>query len=80
MYMHVYIYIYIYIYICSLEARESPTEKSLRPVVRRSVRSHAFDSQHLSLRVSNLRASAYVHLKVPFGSSNLPGAGPIFPD
>ena len=29
------------------------------------------------MRVSNPRAIIYVHFKLPFESSNLPGAGPI---
>ena len=45
-----------------------------------TVSSHEFNLQHFKLRVSNLRTIAYSHFGVPFGSSNLPGAGPIFPD
>ena len=36
--------------------------------------------QHLKLRVSNPRTVANCHSETPFESSNLPGAGPIFPD
>ena len=39
--------------------------------------SHNFNSQNVKLRVSNLRTIACVRFKVPFESSNLPGAGPI---
>ena len=47
---------------------------------RGAVSSHNFNSLNVKLRVSNPRAIAYAHLKVPFESSDLPGAGPIFPD
>ena len=30
--------------------------------------------------LSNPRTIAYVQVKTPYESSNLPGAGPIFPD
>ena len=39
--------------------------------------SRNFDSQKFESRVSNPRTIAYVHLNVPFESSNLPGAVPI---
>ena len=42
--------------------------------------SHNSDSRNLKSRVSDPRSIAYVHSKIPFESSNLPGSGPIFPD
>ena len=39
--------------------------------------SHTLNSQHFKLRVSNPGTVACVHFKLPFESSNLPGAGPI---
>ena len=45
-----------------------------------TVSSPDFNSHKFSLRVSSPRAVANFHFAVPFGSSNLPGAGPIFPD
>ena len=42
---------------------------------RATVGSHDFNS-----RVSNLRTMADVHFRMPFGSSNLPGSGPMFAD
>ena len=44
-----------------------------------AVGSHTFSSQNFKSRVSNPRAIAYFHFNRPFESSNLPGAGPIFP-
>ena len=43
-----------------------------------TVNSHNCDAQQFKLRVSNLRTVTYVHFNLPFESSNLPGAGPIF--
>ena len=45
----------------------------------RTVSSHTFSTQHFKSRVSNPRAIAYFHFRMLFESSNLPGAGPIFP-
>ena len=42
--------------------------------------SHGLDSQTIELRVSNPRTVACLDLTMPYESSNLPGAGPIFPD
>ena len=42
--------------------------------------SHNVNSQNLKLGVLNPRTIAYLHFEMPFGSSDLPGAGPIFPD
>ena len=44
------------------------------------VTSHNNNSQTFNLRVSGPRNLAHVHFKLPFESSNLPGAGPISPD
>ena len=44
------------------------------------VSSHNFNSQHFNFRISNPRARAYAHFKMPFVSSNLPGTGPDSPD
>ena len=41
---------------------------------------HDFNSHKYNLRVSNPRANAYVHFHLPSESSNLRGAGPVFPD
>ena len=43
-------------------------------------RSHNLNSQSFKLRASNPRTIAYVHFNTPFESSDLPGAGTIFPD
>ena len=51
----------------------------VRATPRDSVSSHNFNSQIVKLRVSNPRTIAYVHFKM-LKCSNLPGAGPIFPD
>ena len=45
-----------------------------------TVSSHNFNSQRFKFRVSNPWTIAYVHLKMPFKNSNIPRAGPIFPD
>ena len=45
-----------------------------------TVSSHNLDSHNFRLRVSNPRPIACLHLNMPFESSNLQGAGPIFPD
>ena len=45
-----------------------------------TVSSHNFNSRTFKSRVSNPRTTAYVCLKRPFESSELTGAGPIFPD
>ena len=42
--------------------------------------SRTLDSQQFKSGVSHPRIIAHVHLEKPFESSNLPGAGPIFPD
>ena len=44
------------------------------------ISSHSFNSQDFKLRVSNPRTVAYFRFNTPFDSSNLPRAGPIFPD
>ena len=44
------------------------------------VSSHDFSLQTFKLSVSDPRAIAYLHSNMPFESSSLPGAGPIFPD
>ena len=46
------------------------------------LRSDAMISIHTnSIRtISNPRTTVYVHFSMPFESSNLPGAGPKFPD
>ena len=63
-----YIYIYIYIYIL------------YTGICRDTVGSHNFNSQDFELRVSNPRTTAYLHLSMPFESSSLQGAGPMFSD
>ena len=45
-----------------------------------TVSSHNCNSQHFNLRISNPKATAYVHFNMPFESSNLPASGPIFTD
>ena len=44
------------------------------------VSSRHFNSQCFELRVSNPRTTAHLDFRMPFDNSNLPGAGPIFPD
>ena len=39
---------------------------------------NSFDSDRVKSTVSNPRAIAYVHFKLPCERSNLPGSGPIF--
>ena len=46
----------------------------------RTVSSHDFDSQNSQLRVSDPRTIARFHFGAPFESSDLPAAGPTFPD
>ena len=45
-----------------------------------TVSSHNSNSHSFKLRVSNPRPIAFVHLNMPFESSNLAGSGPNFPD
>ena len=45
-----------------------------------TVTSDNFDLQYFKLRASNPRTIAYVQFNMPSESSNLPGAGLIFPD
>ena len=45
-----------------------------------AVSSQNIDSQNWTLRISNPGTVAYDHFNMPFEGSNLPGAGPIFPD
>ena len=45
-----------------------------------TVDSHKFNLLSFNLRVSNPRTVAYLHFEMPLESSDLPGAGPIFPD
>ena len=52
-----------------------PNPQSPNPL-RCTVSSHNFNLPKIKLRVSNPRTIAYFH----FESSDLPGAGPIFPD
>ena len=92
-YIYTYIYIYIYIYISPFGGRRvwlalahRPSSMVLTTILRSLARSR--DSEilecgqfsQLKLRVSNPGAIAYVHFKLPFESSDLPGAGPFFPD
>ena len=42
--------------------------------------SHNLNLQKFKLRASNPRTIAYAHFKMPFESSDLPVAEPIFPD
>ena len=53
------------------------TRAHVRAVSSRNLTSYKFNSQHVNLGVSNPKTTDYVHFKVPFESSNLPGAGPI---
>ena len=63
-------YIYIYIY--------TPLAYSGRWYVDSlAVKSHNSNSWTFKLRVSNPRTFAYARSKMPFESSNIPGAGPI---
>ena len=87
-YTHIHVYTYTHIHIRRavepLEGQLNCLSPSLarRPHLETlpTVSSHNFDSQTFKLRVSNPRTTAYCHFKMPFESSNLPGAGPIFPD
>ena len=45
-----------------------------------TVSSHNFNMQSFRLRFSDAKTVPNFHFKVPFGCSNLPGAGSIFPD
>ena len=45
-----------------------------------TVSSRSFSSQTFKSRVSNPRTIVYAHLKMPFESSKLPWARPVFPD
>ena len=55
----------------------SPPSSSSTPVFQcreGPVSSHNLNSQTFKLRVSNHRTTAYCHVRMPFESSNLPGA------
>ena len=45
-----------------------------------AVNSHNFNSHNFKLRASSPRTIAFFHFNMPFESSHLPGAGPMFPD
>ena len=84
LYVCMYVCIYIYIYILHAchrpRAHRSAMRKrstASRPPV--TVSSHNLPPQHFKLRVSNPTAIAYFYFKLPFETSNLPVAGPIFP-
>ena len=64
------------------QVRHAPTRIQMPISVAKedTVSSRNFNSRYLKSRVSNPRTIAYVRFEMPFESSNLPGARPIFPD
>ena len=79
--MCVYIYIYIYIRTSNYTTHARKHVNIQAGWLRvRTVRARDFDSRSFNLRVSDSRTIFHVNFKMPSVSSNLPGAGPIFPD
>ena len=73
--LYIYIYIYIKVYIVPGLSRRSQANGR-----RHAVSSHNFNSLNFKCRVSDARSVACFHCEMPFESSDLPEAGPVFPD
>ena len=81
------IYIYIYVYDPSMACGTACISCDARCAERRisrhctdtTVSFHSLNLLISKFRVSNPRTVTDVHFKMPCESSNLPGAGPIFP-
>ena len=77
--VYIYIYIYIEVWIFHVGVGLSNVAFARRSKAS-TVSSHNFHLHNFKFGVSNSRTIAYAHFKLPFESSDLPGAGPIFPD